>query len=234
MALHASHFTLHSSQSVAVFIMAKAPRPGAVKTRLGPVLSPEDAAEIARAFLLDKIEQLKTLERATPAIAHAPASERRLFEELAPGVDLIPQEGEDLGARLANSFEQFLAKGYAGALAVDADTPTLPQAFLQRAVDLIRHPEVDLVLGPTEDGGYYLIGLRKLYRELFQEMTWSTAEVLPETIRRAETLGLRVGCLPAWFDIDTPDDLARLERSLQQHDGHEPRHTRRFFLDRAQ
>src|SRR2546426_462465 len=99
-------------------------------------------------------------------------------------------------------------------------------------LDLLTTPEVDVVLGPTEDGGYYLIGLRTVYRELFEAMAWSTSRVFPETIRRADAKGLRVACLPAWYDIDTSDDLARLRMALAASDGDSPRHTRAFFLER--
>ncbi|MBI4638097.1 MAG: TIGR04282 family arsenosugar biosynthesis glycosyltransferase [Candidatus Rokubacteria bacterium] len=217
---------------VAVLIMAKAPHPGEVKTRLCPPLSPVEAAELYRCFLLDKIEQVRTLRQARAAVAYTPAEGRGLFEELAPGFALLPQRGDDLGARLAGSFEQLLADGFAAALAIDSDTPTLPTAFLQEAVDLVASGGTDVVLGPTEDGGYYLIGLRQAHRELFEGIPWSTAEVLPETIRRARASGLTVRCLPPWFDVDTPADLERLQGSLAAADeGPAPR-TRRFLLGR--
>lgn len=214
-------------------IMAKAPRAGEVKTRLCPPLSASEAAGLYRGFLLDKIEQVRTLKEATPAIAYAPVDGRIFFEALAPGFTLIPQLGADLGARLASSFEQFFGKGSGPALAIDSDTPTLPTDFLEQALDLMRMPQVDLVLGPTEDGGYYLIGLRALHRELFEGILWSTDRVLPETLRRAEAKGLRVACLPSWFDVDTPEDLERLEAALRRAQGIEPWHTRGFFMERA-
>ncbi len=218
---------------IAVFIMAKTPRPGEVKTRLCPLLSAAQAAEVYCCFLLDKIEQVRALKEATAAIAYAPADGRAVFEELAPGFFLLPQRGPDLGARLANSFEEFLKNGYAAALAIDSDTPTLPQVFLQQALDLIRTPSIDVVLGPTEDGGYYLIGLREPHRELFEDIRWSTAEVLLETVRRAEAKGLRMARLPAWYDVDTPGDLERLSAELARTEEIEPRHTRRFFMERG-
>src|SRR4029453_9358217 len=153
--------------------------------RLCPPLTSEEAAELYRCFLLDKIAQVRTLQAANPVIAYTPAEGRSLFEALAPGFMLLFQQGAELGARLANCFAHLLAAGYTGVLAIDSDTPTLPTAFLQQAVELIATPENDVVLGPTEDGGYYLIGLRAMYRELFDNMAWSTAAVLHETRRRA-------------------------------------------------
>jgi hypothetical protein len=218
---------------IAVTIMAKAPRAGEVKTRLSPPLSATEAAELYRCFLLDKIEQVRTLTRAIPAIAYTPPDGRDLFEGMAPDFLLVPQRGPDLGARLANSLEHLFALGHMAAFAIDSDTPTLPTAHLEQALDLIATPGIDLVLGPSEDGGYYLIGLRAVHRELFEDMPWSTAQVVPETFRRAERKGLTVATLPPWFDIDTPEDLEHLQASLADSAGNAARHTRRFFMERT-
>src|SRR6266705_1762680 len=207
--------------TIAVVIMAKAPRAGEVKTRLCPPLSLADASELYRRFLLDKIDQVRALRTASPAIAYTPMEARAFFEEIAPGFVLVPQRGADLGDRLANSLGELLDQGYRGALAIDSDTPTLPLGFLEQALDLLTTPEVEVVLGP-----------RTVYRELFDAMAWSTSLVLPETLRRADAKGLRVACLPPWYDIDTPDDLARLRMALAASDGDSPRHTRAFFLER--
>jgi rSAM/selenodomain-associated transferase 1 len=220
-------------EPVAIAIMAKAPQAGAVKTRLCPPLSSADAAALYRCFLLDKIEQVRSLTAASPVIAYFPPEGRGFFEEVAPNFVLVPQRGADLGERLANSLGELLDRGHRGALAIDSDTPTLPLEFLQRALDLVTTPTIDVVLGPTEDGGYYLIGLRTAYRELFEAMTWSTPQVLAETLRRAEAHGLRVARLPAWYDIDTAEDLARLRATLAGSDGEIPRHTRGFLLERT-
>jgi hypothetical protein len=216
-----------------VVIMAKAPQAGEVKTRLCPPLTSEEAARLYRCFLLDKIAQVRALRAASPVIAYTPLEGRSLFEALAPGFVLVPQEGPDLGARLANCFAQLFADGYTGVLAIDSDTPTLPVAFLQQAVDLITTPQTEVVLGPSEDGGYYLIGLRHLYRELFEDMAWSTASVLPETLRRAAARGLKVTCLPPWFDVDTPAEIERLRTALERAEDTLAQHTRHFFMERA-
>lgn len=220
-------------EPIVVAIMAKAPRAGEVKTRLCPPLSLAEAAALYRRFLLDKIEQVRALRTASPAIAYTPTEGRAFFEEAAPGFLLVSQRGADLGDRLANCLSEFLDRGHSGALAIDSDTPTLPLRFLQEALDLMATPAIDVVLGPTEDGGYYLIGLRTVHRELFEAMPWSTSQVLQETIQRAHAKGLRVACLPPWYDIDTPDDLARLLAALAASNGEVPRHTRGFLLERT-
>jgi uncharacterized protein len=215
----------------AVVIMAKVPYPGQVKTRLCPPLTPWQAAALSRAFLFDKIAQVRTLTSARPAIAYTPASGEDFFGDIAPDFTLIAQQGTDLGERLIHSLEYFLHLGCAEVMAIDSDTPTLPTQYLQQAIELLNKPDVDVVVGPSDDGGYYLIGMRAMHRDLFIDMPWSTSAVLPETVRRAEARGLSIARLPTWFDVDTPEDLARLRTTLAQTAGEEPRYTRQFFLE---
>jgi len=205
-----------TSNKVAVAIMAKAPRPGIVKTRLCPPLLAAEAAALYRCFLLDKIGAVGTLTDAQPVVAFMPDDARAEFDALAPGFSLVVQRGPDLGARLHSTLAVLLANGHAGAIAVDSDTPTLPADFLQQAVDCLTRPGPDVVLGPTEDGGYYLIGVRLAHRALFDAVPWSTSDVLEVTLRRAATAGLRTACLPPWFDVDTPDDLERLRAQYER------------------
>src|SRR5262245_21993360 len=203
-----------ASSPVAVAIMAKAPLAGQVKTRLCPPLSPDEAAGLYRCFLLDKIEQVRALAQATPVVAYAPPDHGATFSALAPDLSLLPQQGPDLGVRLDGVLRRLLESGHGGAVAIDSDTPTLPVTLLQRAVDAFANPAIDGVVGPTEDGGYYLIGVREPRPELFVEMPWSTPDVLAETKQRASRRGLRLILLPPWYDVDTPDDLDRLRREL--------------------
>ena len=219
------------SARVAVAIMAKVPRAGAVKTRLCPPLSPDEAAELYECFLRDKVAQVRMLEGALGTIAFTPDDARSVFEALAPGFGLIAQRGDDLGSRLLATLDALLRDGSCGAVATDSDTPTLPTAFLQQAIEIMSTASADVVIGPSDDGGYYLIGMRQPWPALFERMPWSTAEVLPETLRRAEAKGLRVTCLPTWFDVDTPRDLDRLAASLEA-DGAPAAHTRQFLTRR--
>lgn len=196
---------------VALAVMAKVPVPGQVKTRLCPPLAPADAAALARCFLLDRIEQLGALEAGEPMVAFAPREREPELRAVVPaGVRLVPQAGADLGARLDRLLTDLLAEGYVGAIAVDADSPTLPTAFLRQACAALLDGATDGVVGPTEDGGYYLIGLRKPAPDLFRAMPWSTPAVFPETQARARRLGLTLTVLPTWFDVDRGEDLARL------------------------
>jgi uncharacterized protein len=146
---------------------------------------------------------------------------------------LIPQSNGDLGARLATTIHQLLGAGYPKVMAIDSDTPTLTLALLQHAFALLGDREVDLVLGPSEDGGYYLIGVKNLHRELFEHMNWSTSQVFSETLRRAEAKGLKVACLPTWYDVDRPQELERLKASLLSESGPVACHTKQFFMERG-
>jgi uncharacterized protein len=217
------------SNTIAVAIMAKAPRPGTVKTRLCPPLLATEAAALYRCFLLDKIHAVGTLVDARPMVAYTPDDARAEFDALAPDFSLIAQRGPDLGARLHATLAGLLAAGHAGAIAVDSDTPTLPVDFLQQAVECLIRPGPDVVLGPTEDGGYYLIGVRVAHRELFDAVPWSTPDVLEVTLRRAAAAGLRATCLPSWFDVDVPEDLERLRATLDSGSAATASQTARFL-----
>jgi rSAM/selenodomain-associated transferase 1 len=196
---------------IALATMAKVPVPGAVKTRLCPPLEPAEAATLARCFLQDRLEQLAALPVGEPMVAFTPQERAEELQSLLPtGVRLIPQAGEDLGARLDRLLTDLLGEGYAGAIAVDADSPTLPSVYLEEACRQLLAGGIDVVVGPSEDGGYYLIGLRRPAPGLFRAMPWSTSAVLAETMARAREARLRVSLLPTWFDIDRGPDLERL------------------------
>jgi hypothetical protein len=217
---------------VALCIMAKAPEAGRVKTRLCPPLSPDDAAELYGCFLLDKISQVRGVAGAERMLVYAPAEAAAVFEALAPGFTLLAQRGDDLTARLVAVCDELFRGGFDAAILIDSDTPTLPTERLERAVALMRGGAPDLVLGPSEDGGYYLIGLRRPHPEIFEGMPWSTPAVLEETLRRARALGLSSAMLEAWYDVDTAADLLRLQAELADDSDGGPRHTRRFLLER--
>jgi len=215
---------------VALAVMAKVPAAGVVKTRLCPPLQPTGAAALARCFLLDRVEQLATVDGTDRIVAFAPAEREGEMRALVPaGVRLVPQAGVDLGARLDRLLTDLLAEGYAAAIALDADSPTLPTAFVETACRGLLDRTADVVVGPCDDGGYYLIGLRTPAPVLFRQMPWSTAAVLTETVDRAKRAGLRLTLLPPWFDVDRAEDLARLRRSAEAPEAFRPRRTLAFL-----
>ena len=218
--------------SVAVVIMARQPVPGAVKTRLRPVLSDGEVAALYDAFLRDRISQVRSLTGAVSAIAYTPAESHLFFAELAPDFLLLPQVGDGLSERLTCVFQHLFDRGHDGVIATDSDSPTLPAENLQAAVDRLAAGCADVVLGPSDDGGYYLIGLRQLYPTLFDAMPWSTPQVYGETVDRAAALDLRVSSLAPWYDVDTPAEFERLRVELKQLGAAGPPCTRRFFAER--
>lgn len=213
----------------AFVMMAKAPWAGEVKTRLCPPLSFETAAALYRGFLLDTAAKVASLRPVQPVMSYAPASGRGFFAGIAPDWTRLPQSGQDLGGRMDNCFTQLFAQGYDHVLLTGSDLPTLPLSVLQLAVRLAASPRADVILGPSEDGGYYLIGLKAPCPALFEAMTWSTSNVLAETVKRATALGLRIAYLPTWYDIDTPADLTPLQTALTRPHTHALHHTRAFF-----
>jgi rSAM/selenodomain-associated transferase 1 len=216
-----------ASSDVALTIMAKAPRAGAVKTRLCPPLSPREAAGLARCLLRDAIAKARSLADVTTMIAYTPAGERAAFARLAADLALVPQRGHDLGERMRAALAEGL-RTHRRAIVIGTDTPTLPTAALQLAIDRLGSDDVDVVLGPAEDGGYYLIGVRADHPTLFAGVPWSTPAVLDLTLRRAEAAGLHCALLPTWFDVDTADDLERLRAALIEDPGIAPS-TSRFL-----
>lgn len=197
----------------ALFVMAKDPRAGQVKTRLCPPLTPEVAARLYQCFLLDVLDLVAGLPGVDSVVAFSPAEAQEEFSRLTSGrFHLVPQEGADLGARLENSFRVLFQQGYTRVAAVSTDTPDLPGEYLQEAFFRLRDARV--VLGPCPDGGYYLIGLSSPTPELFHDMPWSTDRVVPETDARVKRMGLALSYLPEWHDVDTATDLDRLVREL--------------------
>ncbi len=203
------------SRPPAVAVMARVPGAAPVKSRLHAALTPARATELYRCFLLDRLDALAALPGVARVLAFTPGAAAEAAAALAPpGFRLLAQEGEDLGERLTRLLHRLLAEGHAGALALDSDSPTLPMAYVAEASRALAAGEADVVLGPSDDGGYYLVGLRAPCPGLFDGVPWSTPRTRDATLARARALGLSVRLLPPWFDVDTADDLARLRAEL--------------------
>ena len=212
--------------------MARAPEPGQVKTRLVPPLSYERAAQLYRCLLLDKLQQVAGLPDIDPYLAYIPLEARpSMFALLPEHFTLIPQAGSTLGDRLHRLSAILLERGHPAVILIDSDSPTLPTSYLQDAIAWLENRNTDLILGPAEDGGYYLIGLKRPCRALFDQIPWSGPTVLADTLHRAAAQRLQVATLSPWFDVDTPDDLARLRRDLATAGPTVALHTRRFLLN---
>lgn len=206
----------------AIAVIAKAPRPGHVKTRLQGLVSPDEAARLGAAFLHDTVENLAAAARQAPIaafIAYAPAGEEARFDGLrAAGAELLLADGaggdapgvEGFGRVLLDTTRTLLARGYGACCVLGADSPTLPTAELVHAARWLLDGSADAVLGEADDGGYWLLGLREPHPAPFARIAWSSETAGADTNARLAEAGLRTRALGTWYDIDDPPALARL------------------------
>ncbi len=196
-----------------LIVMAKEPIVGGTKTRLTPPLTPIQATALYEALMRDTLEFCQDIPETDLGIAVTPPESESYFHNLSPpGTILFPVTCVDIGDCLQQVMGEALNLGYPGVFAFNSDGPSLPPAYIQRAVRLM--DDYDLVLGPGEDGGYYLIGLKEIYPDLFQEIEWSTQGVLTQTLSRALSMRLKVALLPSWYDVDAIQDLVKLQSEL--------------------
>ncbi len=205
----------HLSSTCALAVMAKAPRAGKVKTRLAPPLTLEQSAAINICFLRDTTANIASVHGAQGIICYTPVGDEVAFDGLLPGgFQLIAQRGDGFGERLHLAATDILNCGFGAVCLIDSDSPTLPHAALQQAVDELAKPGDRVVLGGSDDGGYYLIGLKQPHRAVFDRITWSTGSVLQETRERANEAGLELIELPLWYDVDDGATLRLLADEL--------------------
>lgn len=228
----------------ALAVMAKAPRPGKVKTRLQPPLNAEEAAGLNVCFLRDTAENIAAVASEGAAkglICYTPEGDEAAFDGLLPeGFALIAQRGDGFGERLLCAAEDILSCGFGAVCLIDSDSPTLPSSALRAAVIELERPGQRVVVGASDDGGYYLIGMKCSQPELFERIAWSTESVYAGTVERAHEAGLALVELPKWYDVDDAATLSVLERELLNSErpafatasGFDARWTRQFLAER--
>lgn len=195
----------------ALLIFAKWPEPGRVKTRLSPPLSEQHAAELYRCMLLDTLDTTAEISDVQRMIFFDGDPERAAdFRLLAPDATVIRQEGSDLGERLERASEKAFAAGYRQVVIIGADAPHMPVERVMEAFDLLEQKTGDVVFGPSDDGGYYLVALNRNCPQLFRDIPWSSSETLASSREKARSAGLKTVLLQHGFDLDTFDDLRRL------------------------
>src|SRR3978361_9184 len=211
-----------SRPDCAIGIMAKAPRAGFSKTRLCPPLRPDQAADLSAAFLRDISENIVLAGRQVLLagyVAYAPEGQEARFDgHLAAGTGLLLADGsppmppnvQGFGRCLLHAIRAMLGCGHASAVVLNSDIPTLPTALLVRTAKALAAEGDRVVLGPAEDGGYYLLGMKAAHAHLFADIAWSTDSVAETTRSRAVELGLDLVELPAWYDVDDRTSLDRL------------------------
>jgi rSAM/selenodomain-associated transferase 1 len=207
----------------ALAVMTKAPQAGRVKTRLVPPLTPEEAAELNKCFLRDTAAAISSAcsrrpvgdegktARSSPIAVYTPAGAESAYTDVLPAdFSLLPQRGDEFGERLYFAVEDLFKCGFDSVCLIDSDSPTVPAENFQQAVELLSMSEDRVVLGPSDDGGYYLIGVKKPHQHLFDQIDWSTERVLNQTIQRATEIIIEVKLLPTGYDVDDGASLRRL------------------------
>lgn len=205
-----------------IAFMAKASAPGRAKTRLVPPLTFEEAAVLNTAFLQDVADNVLLAARDADRdcriagyAAYGPPGSEDFFRRTLPGaIGLIEAWRPNFGDCLLHTIEEIFARGHASAVVLNSDSPTLPTAFLVETAAALAEPGDRAVLGPSSDGGYYLLGLKAAHRHMFESIAWSTEQVAKQTLERAREIGLDVRRLPVWYDVDDVDGLRRLHAEL--------------------
>ncbi len=212
----------HRRMTCAIGVMAKAPQAGRSKTRLCPPLTSEQAAVLSAAFLRDTTENVALAARSGPIVgyaAYAPSGTEALLRrhvaagtilQLADGGLGLPDGVRGFGRCLLHAIQGMISRGHAAACVLSADSPTLPTALLAQAAAVLLAPGERAVLGPADDGGYYLLGLKTPHAALFSDIDWSTSLVAEQTRQRARTIGLDLVELDPWYDVDDAASLALL------------------------
>jgi rSAM/selenodomain-associated transferase 1 len=204
------------SGSRALLVFAKTPKPGKVKTRLLAAVSAEAAAALHEACVADTLILVRKMRGCDVFVFAAGGTSyfRKLVkkQEGVARVRVLPQRGADLGARMENAFRKCFRTGYREVAVIGTDTPWMGTERLRRAFAELRTN--DVVIGPAEDGGYYLLGMRKMVAEIFREIPWSTERVLDLTLEKIVALQLRKKLLRRDFDMDRPEDLKRVAEML--------------------
>jgi uncharacterized protein len=202
----------------ALAVMAKAPRAGKVKTRLSPPLTPDQAADLNICFLKDTAENMAAVAvsgGSAGVISYTPVGDEALFDNLLPpDFALISQRGDGFGERLLATAQDLLSCGYGSVCLIDSDSPTVPVAAFEQAIAELQKEGDRIVIGPAQDGGYYLIGLKCAHPEPFADITWSTSSVFHETVAAAKEAGIEVVVLPLWYDVDDGETLELLIAEL--------------------
>jgi len=204
--------TRSANSDCTLVIMAKAPRPGMVKTRLGPSLAAGSITELYRCLLDDTLALAKSLDHIEVVMMCPAPDVEDLARSVGKAVAIVAQTGDGIAAGLSSVFEQFASTGHRRVIAFNSDSPHLPASTLQRAFEMLAAS--DLVVGPTYDGGYYLVGATASHPNLFLGDAMGTANALEALMAQARSLGLTVTVIEPFYDIDVLADLSRLADEL--------------------
>lgn len=203
------------SKNNALVLFAKAPIAGEVKTRLQPGITPENSARLQEAMIKDSISLMNEINNVEKIIYFLPGEKKNVFEKFTDGLPfhLNCQNGVDLGGKMENAFQDLFDKGFFRVVVIGTDSPTLPKDHINKAfIDLNK---ADLVLGPSMDGGYYLIGFKQKVFPVFSPVEWGSNKVLFQTEELIKKHNLKLSLLPVHYDVDTIKDLRYLKTHLK-------------------
>ena len=197
----------------ALVVFARDPVVGQVKTRLNPFLDLQTTCDLYTCFLSDSLDKICAVKSTDCYVGIYPSSTSGYFERLDPSlhINTFLQEGKDLGDRMKNTFSARFAEGYEEVVIIGSDSPSLPLAYIEQAFA----SKKDVVLGPSVDGGYYLIGMRENLTNLFDGIAWGGNRVLKDTYCKLKSIGVSLELLPVWYDVDRSDDLIFLKTHLE-------------------
>ncbi len=197
-----------------IIVMVKAPLPGVAKTRLCPPLSPSEAASLAMCFVQDVVKSALSV-NPNLILAFTPRDGRSILEPALPaGLQWLEQQGQDLAERLLAAIAYAHHREFAPIIVLGGDSPTLPPRVIEQACQSLSAGSADVALGPTVDGGYYLVGVRKPELQIFQDVSWSSRNTFAHTARNVRQLNLKLLTLEQWHDVDTFADLRSLSDEL--------------------
>lgn len=211
--LHGDYSLMTQASVQALILFAKDPVEGQVKTRLGSLLDAPTTLSLYRHFLSDSIEKICSVAEVDRFIGIASDPKTRYFEDVSRDcpVQLFVQKDGSLGERMRRAFEDRFKEGYERVVIIGADSPTLPTAYIEQALQ----SEKEIVIGPSTDGGYYLIGMRGEMTDIFEGIPWGTDQVLSESLNVLKGQRAEAELLPVWYDVDLPEDLRFLKTHLE-------------------
>lgn len=196
----------------AMILFARDPILGRVKTRLSSLLDEETILQLYTCFLHDSLDKVRQVRNADLFVGVSPSNESGFFTGTqSADMGLFVQEGNNLGDKMRRAIQDRFEEGYERAVIIGSDSPSLPVSYIEQALG----SDKDIVLGPSTDGGYYLIGMRGKLTEVFDGVTWGTDKVLQETCERLMQDEAELELLPVWYDIDSPEDLKFFKTHLQ-------------------
>jgi len=202
---------MENQKDNAVILFARDPVLGHVKTRLSSSFDDETILRLYTCFVEDSLEKIRQVDNADCFVGISPSNLSGFFNGIEDSdTRLFIQQGKDLGDKMRQAFVDRFSDGYKKVVIIGSDSPSLPVSYINQALN----SDKDLMLGPSTDGGYYLIAMTGKVSEVFDGIAWGTEQVLDETLNRVKKAGVSLELLPVWYDVDLPQDLKFLKTHL--------------------